>query len=127
MKLADKAADRPDIDLARESAPGAYVLLTDELVEADELTAEGEFPQFGHFLEVGRITSSESPLSSYKEQYIECPAALARFLVENVSLNDAFRIQSVQKVDGEWEYKCEFVELEESDDGISLAEAAGDD
>jgi hypothetical protein len=100
MKIADKAnTDTQDIDLARYSAARAYKLLTDELVEADELTPEGEFPQFGDFLHVGTTAGT---------QYIECPRALAAWIVDaGLSIGDGFRIRTVSKVDGEWEYQCE--------------------
>jgi hypothetical protein len=100
MKIQDKAnTDTQDIDLARYSAARAYKLLTDELVPADELTPEGEFPQFGDFLHVGTTAGT---------QYIECPRALAAWIVDaSLSIGDGFRIRTVSKVDGEWEYQCE--------------------
>jgi hypothetical protein len=110
MKLGDKAAETPDVDLARQSAPGAYRLLTDELTPADELTAEGEFPQYGDFLEVGRLGQTGDGVEVKGEQYIECPAGLAKWLVDEISVGDDFRVVSVQKVDGEWQYDCEQLE-----------------
>jgi hypothetical protein len=100
MKIQDKAeTPTEDIDLARYSAARAYKLLTDELVPADELTPEGEFPQFGDFLHVGTTAGT---------QYIECPRALAAWIVDaSLAIGDGFRIRTVSKVDGEWEYKCE--------------------
>jgi len=100
MKIQDKAeTPTEDIDLARYSAARAYKLLTDELVSADELTPEGEFPQYGDFLHVGTESGT---------QWIECPRALAAWIVETgLSIGDGFRIRTVRKVDGEWEYKCE--------------------
>lgn len=120
MNLKEKAADRPDVELAQESAPGAYRLSTLELVAADDVSEPGEFPAFGDFLEVERFDSGASLL-------VECPAGLARWLVNDldVSIGDAFRIRSVRKVDGEWQYDCE--PIDEDGDAISLAEAAGDD
>jgi len=100
MKIQDKAeTPTEDIDLARYSAARAYKLLTDELVPADELTPESEFPQYGDFLHVGTESGT---------QWIECPRALAAWIVEaGLSIGDGFRIRTVRKVDGEWEYKCE--------------------
>jgi len=100
MKIQDKAeTPTEDIDLARYSAARAYKLLTDELVPADELTPDGEFPQYGDFLHVGTETGT---------QWIECPRALAAWIVDaGLSVGDGFRIRTVSKVDGEWEYKCE--------------------
>jgi hypothetical protein len=100
MKIQDKAeTPTEDIDLARYSAARAYKLLTDELVPADELTPDGEFPQYGDFLHVGTETGT---------QWIECPRSLAAWIVDaDLSVGDGFRIRTVSKVDGEWEYKCE--------------------
>ena len=100
MKIQDKAeTPTEDIDLARYSAARAYKLLTDELVPADELTPDGEFPQYGDFLHVGTESGT---------QWIECPRALAAWIVDaGLSIGDGFRIRTVSKVDGEWEYKCE--------------------
>jgi hypothetical protein len=122
MKLEDKAADRPDVKLARDSAPGAYELLTDELVSADELTDEDEFPQFGDFLRVGR------PGADGAETHIECPAALARWLVgEGIEIGDVFRIRSVQKLDNEWSYQCEPVDDGLLEDAVGAKATADDD
>jgi len=100
MKIADKAnTTTEDIDLARYSAARAYKLLTDELIAADELTPEGEFPQYGDFLHVGTTAGT---------QYIECPRGLAEFIGDNeLQIGDGFRIRTVSKVDGAWVYKCE--------------------
>lgn len=105
MKLGDRNLDSPEVDLARQSAPGAYRLLTDELTEADDVTDEGEFPEFGWFIRVQGTGG---------EQYIEVPGGLEKWLLENeIGVDDAFRILSVQKVDGEWLYDCEQLEDED--------------
>mgnify|MGYP006287405629 CR=1 FL=1 len=101
MKLGDKAEETPDVRLARDSSPGLYQFVTDELVNADVLTGEEQFPQYGDFLEVGRPQSGATI-------FIECPQALAAWLVENeVETDDWFRITSVQKVDRRWQYSVE--------------------
>lgn len=122
MNLKDKAKDRPEVLLARQSSPGAYVIQSLELSGADELTEEGDFPQYGDFLKCHRAGTE-------KLVWVECPAALARFLVNEIDaeVGTCFRVRSVTKVDGEWEYNAEQVEVEEGDDGLTLAEAAGDD
>jgi len=123
MNLKDKAKDRPEVLLARSSSPGAYEVRSLELSGADELTDEGDFPQYGDFLHCHRAGTD-------KTVWVECPAALARFLVNDidVEVGDVFRIRSVTKVDGEWRYEAEPVDVERADDGsITLAEAAGDD
>lgn len=109
MDLEDKAEETPDIDLARQSAPGAYVLLSTDLTPADELTGEDTFPQFGDFLKVDRAAATEDghePAGA--EQFIECPHDLAKWLVDQGAEEGfAFRIKQVTKVDGEWQYDCE--------------------
>lgn len=113
MNLEDKARETPDIDLARQAAPGIYQLEGTELEPADDLSPEGEFPQFGDFLWVKTTTKGDLEEASFeKGQYIEVPQDLARWLVENVEQGDVFRVLSVQKVDGEWRYDCELVDVE---------------
>jgi len=115
MKLGDKAEESPDVDLARQSAPGVYRLKTDNLVPADVLTAEGQFPQYGDFLHVETTNGGSEPTWD-GEQFIECPQDLAKWLVEEVEIGDGFRIKQVTKIDGEWEYSCELVdEVEEAE------------
>jgi hypothetical protein len=123
MKLEDKAADRPDVKLARDSAPGAYTLTTDDLVAADDLTDEGEFPEFGDFLEVERPGAG-------RRCWIECPADLARWLVGHdldeserprIEIGETFRIRSVSKVDNEWSYECEAVADDVLEDALGVA------
>jgi len=108
MKLGDKAkqADQPEISLARQSAPGLYQLETDELIEADDLTEEGQFPQYGTFLKV-MTSNGGREITFDKEEYIECPSALAKWLVDTeIEIGEFFRIQSVRKIDGNWQYDC---------------------
>lgn len=115
MKIGDKAEESPEISLARQSAPGVYRLLNDELVPADELTAEGEFPEYGDFLKVETTTGGAEP-SWNREEYIECPQALAQWLVEHqeIASKKGFRIRTVQKVDGAWQYECEVLSNEDA-------------
>jgi len=108
--LDEKAQESPDVDLARQSAPGAYRIETWELTPADDISPEGEFPEYGEFLRV---------VSTGGEQFIECPQGLARWIVDaGLEERDGFRIRTVQKVDGEWEYDCEQL----SDDEVSKLE-----
>lgn len=112
MKISDKAEDTPDIELARQSAPGAYVLDGEELSPADDLTEEGQFPEYGDFLPVHRARATEDGWEpTGDEMWIECPQDLAQFLVEQeVEPQDGFRIKDVKKVDGTWQYNCEILE-----------------
>ena len=115
--LGDKAAESPEVSLAKQSAPGLYRLNADgediediDLVPADELTPEGEFPQYGDFLEVGvpSDTGTENP-SFDQTEYIEVPGALAAWLVEEAEPGAVFRIRQVVKIDGEFDYDIELV------------------
>lgn len=118
MKISDKAesADQPEVKLARQSAPGVYRLDTDELEPADDLTGEDQFPQYGDFLKVGHPTGGDNRFENHEEMYIECPADLARWLVEDeVEIGDHFRILDVWKDDGEWSYKCRMLEKPEEE------------
>lgn len=120
MNLKDKAAETPDVDLARDSAPGTYRLLTHELVAADDLTNQGEFPLYGDFLEVQQVGPGG------RERFIECPRGLAQWLVEHeLAISEAFRVRSVQKIDGEWSYDVERVPGEDGD--LNAADAMADD
>jgi hypothetical protein len=117
-KLGDKATETPEVQLVRQSAPGVYRLPDDgwsieaiELVPADDLTAEGEFPQYGEFLELETTNGGADPTVDSIE-FVECPEAFARWLVENGEPGEWFRIAQVRKVDGTWEYTIEEVEQE---------------
>jgi hypothetical protein len=110
--LGDKSADRPEVSLVRQSAPGLYrlpeveELAEVELVAADDLTPEGDFPEYGEFLEVEVTGGGENPRITGTE-FVECPSALARWVVENGEPGGWFRIRSVRKVDGAWQYDVE--------------------
>lgn len=107
MNIEEKARSSPDVDLARQSGPGVYRFETGDLEPADELTPEGEFPEYGDFLQVTERRGGT--------RFIECPAALAEWLVEQEPEPGGFwfRIQTVQKVDGEWQYHVEQLDDEE--------------
>lgn len=116
MKLGDRAAESPEVSLVRQSSPGLYRVPNSvesieeiDLVSADDLTAEGEFPQYGEFLEVQVTHGGPDPTVNGSE-YIECPGALAKWLVEEAEPGDWFHIQTVQKVDGEWQYELEIAD-----------------
>lgn len=99
--LDEKAQGSPEVALVRQSQASVYGLRELELSEADELTPEGEFPEWGDFL----------PVEHDRVDWIECPQALARWLIEEeLTEGDWFRIISVQKVDGEWVYDVERVD-----------------
>lgn len=113
--LEDKASESPEVSLARQSAPGVYRVEDTELLPADDLTPEGDFPEFGEFLEVTPAGSGVGWRDS--TEWIECPQALAKWLVENGAEEGfAFRILTVQKVDGSWRYECEELSEDELDE-----------
>lgn len=90
-------------------------MLSEELTAADDLTPEGQFPKYGDFLEVETTTGGSDPAWN-RTRYIECPEALAEWLVENIE--DAkelgFRIVSVKKVDGRWQYDVDVLDADEA-------------
>lgn len=105
MKLEDhaKGGDAPEVVLAADQPhrPQAE-LLSDELVPADEITPEGEFPQYGRFL---RVRAGGS------EEYWECPQSLAAMVIEKAEevetgvtglLVDVDQV--VKTPSGEWRY-----------------------
>lgn len=107
MKLGDKAeqSDRDEVRLARDSV-GAYRLESDELVPADEISADDEFPQYGDFLATRELRQVAGEVEVGEKVLVEVPGQLAKQLVEqDIGEGDGFRIQSVRKnAAGEWEY-----------------------
>ena len=107
MKLGDKAeqSDRDEVRLARDSV-GAYRLESDELVPADEISGEDEFPQYGEFLATRELRQVAGEVEVGESVLVEVPGQLAKQLVEaGIGEGDGFRIQSVRKnAAGEWEY-----------------------
>lgn len=126
MKLGDKASDSPEISLVRQSAPGLYRLRDGvssveevELQSADEVTPEGEFPEYGDFLPVVRVKSGDGEHLDRDEEFVECPSVLARSLVGwNVTSDDVWRLQSYRKVDGEWQLFAQLLD----EDGVVVEE-----
>lgn len=107
MKLGDKAeqSDRDEVRLARDSV-GAYRLESEELIEADEISGEDEFPKYGDFLVCRELRQVAGEVEIGDKVLVEVPGQLAKQLVEqNITEGDGFRIQSVRKnAAGEWEY-----------------------
>jgi len=106
MKIGDKAeqADQDEIRLARDST-GLYRLESEELVPANEISAEDEFPKFGDFLSCRSTTGGRNPEWNVPV-LVECPGSLAKQMVGlDLSEGNAFRINNVRKnASGEWEY-----------------------
>lgn len=107
MKIGDKAeqSDRDEVRLARDSV-GAYRLESDELVPAEEISGDDEFPKYGDFLACRELRQVAGDVEVAEKVLVEVPGQLAKQLVEaDISEGDGFRIQSVRKnAAGEWEY-----------------------
>lgn len=101
--IEDRATGSPDVSLARD-AHGAYRLEDTDLVSADEVTAEDEFPKFGKFIEVEQLTRTGKDNGT---AYVECPQGLAAGLVENdIGEGDSFTVRNAAKdVDGNWTFQ----------------------
>lgn len=96
--------DGPEIVLTSDlpQRPGSTIVSL-ELIDSDELTEEGQFPQHGSFLEV------ETP--DGETEYWECPGGLAAYVVavaeeQEVELETAILdVQQVSKTpSGEWRF-----------------------
>lgn len=109
--LSDKATETPDVTLAGNLLESAYELHEDdpELVPADDVTPEGEFPQYGDFMPVQEFSPYDG--TDRGETYVEVPQALARWLVENeISADDRWKVVQSRKVDGEWQFELETID-----------------
>jgi len=106
MDLSDKAQESPDVTLAGDLLESSYEVTETELVPADELTGEDEFPKYGDFLPAHEFSPYDG--TDRGETYIEVPQALAQIIVER-DLADGTRWKVVQsrKVDGEWQFEIE--------------------
>jgi len=102
--LADKAESGPDVTLAPDLLEGQYSYEDTELIGADELTDEGEFPQYGEFLPV----DERSPYDGgFREQtHIQVPTALAKWLIENTKPGDWWQVTEAKKVGGRWQIEA---------------------
>lgn len=92
---------------------------TTELVDADELTPEGEFPEYGEYLLCEeRSAVDHTPRG---EVYVEVCSQLAERLVE-IGTGRWWNVTGVEKVDGAWVVD---VEAGPKGDAMSLEDAAG--
>lgn len=96
MNLEDKAEASPTVFLTGSLTESEYELLTKELVAADDLTEPGQFPEYGDFLEVEEYSPVDGTPRGIA--FIECPSALARWLVDQeLEIGDRFRVTAVDK------------------------------
>jgi len=120
--LEDVASSGVDVILASELLESWYRLETTDVTEADDLSPEGEFPQYGRFLQVPEFSNIDG--AERGETHIEVPRNLAQWLVENADLGDLFEVMTCEKRDGEWFFDVELVGTE---DQTSLEAAAAMD
>lgn len=127
MNLEDKAKEQPTVHLANSLTESVYRLETTELVAADDLTDEDEFPKYGDFLE----TTEFSPVDGTERgvTFIEVPGALARWLVDNeAGVGDRFRVLGAEKQDdGTWSFDCSSEDGSQQKSLEKASEAMGDD
>jgi len=120
--LEDVASAGVDVILASDLVESWYRLETTDVTEADDLSPEGEFPQYGRFLQVTEFSNIDG--AERGETHIELPRHLAQWLVENADLGDRFEVMACEKRDGEWFFDVELVDTE---DQSSLEAAAAMD
>lgn len=107
MDLRDHASgDGPEVVRVRDlrNEPPRRVA-EGELYEADDLTPEGQFPQFGYFLRVEDDSADEG-------RYWECPSSLSGGIVEIADEKEIDVVGAVVDVvsvhknaDGNWRFQ----------------------
>jgi len=105
--LEDLASSAREVVRAKNAENVAYRLQDTESTDADEISAEGEFPQFGDFLDVVAVDSNGAPLGP---RWLECPGGLARELVEAelVEAGAEFQVVDSSKDEtGAWSFDIE--------------------
>lgn len=109
--LKDKArGDGPEVVLpADQPEEPPVVPLGMELYDCDDLTPEGQFPEFGEFLRVAPLVEDE--VEEDDERYWSTPKALAEVVVEQAEEHEVeptglvVSVDSVHKTPaGEWRY-----------------------
>lgn len=104
--LNEKATSARDVVRAGELDGVTYRLQTTELTDADDIGGDDDFPQFGEFLDVTAVDADHDDLGP---RWVECPADLARELVEaEVGAGDVFTVTDAGKTeDGAWTFEVE--------------------
>lgn len=113
MKLGDKAEEAPDVTLVDDILESYYQLQEDdpELTAASDLSPEGEFPQYGDFLEVHEKSPVDGTFRG--ETWLLIPQGLAQWLVEEkITSDDWWTVLDKQKDNGTWKFECEVIEDE---------------
>jgi hypothetical protein len=84
-----------------------YRLLDTDTTDADDISPEGEFPQFGDFLDVLALDGNAAALGP---RWLECPGGLARALVDGDLVSDDAQFQVVdasKDESGAWTFDIE--------------------
>jgi len=84
-----------------------YRLQDTDTTDADDISPEGDFPQFGDFLDVTALDGNATDLGP---RWLECPGGLARALVDKdlVAPDAQFQVVDVSKDDsGAWTFDIE--------------------
>jgi hypothetical protein len=103
--IADKADSGRDVVRAGEAEAQSYRIESEDLTEASAIGDSDGFPQFGDFLDVTAVDADGDDLGP---RWVECPADLARQLVEQDLAADGsvFVVESATKTqDGAWSFE----------------------
>lgn len=117
--LDDVAESGPDVVLTSGLVESVFALQEMAVYEADDVSPDGEFPQYGEFLRCDEFSPTDG--TERGETYVECPAALARWLVDEADVGDRWQVTEAEKIDDEWQITAEIVR---TDDQRSLETAA---
>lgn len=106
------------IRLASKNPVGEYKILhekDEDLVDADEISDEGKFPEYGEFLKVEWLNAGpEQQLTVGNDgmTYLECPAGLGIELERlEVEQGDKISVDRVVKDRaGNWSFTCSLLE-----------------
>lgn len=113
MKIEDHASGGgPEVVRVRDLRNEPPRTIVDgELYEADDLTPEGQFPQFGYFL---CVEDADAP---DEERFWECPTGLSAGILEIAEVEDLDVVGAVVDVvsahkdgDGNWRFQLAVAE-----------------
>jgi len=106
-EIEDLANQARTVVRAKNAEMTAYRLQDTDTVDCDDVSPEGEFPEYGDFLDVNAVNSDGQDLGP---RWLECPGGLARALVDQdlVEAGAEIRIASVDKDEtGAWTFEVE--------------------
>lgn len=105
--IEDLASTARAVIRAEDAANTPYRLEDTETTDADDISPEGQFPQFGEFLDVVALDGNAADLGP---RWLECPGGLARELVDGdlVEAGAQFQVVEATKDDsGAWTFDVE--------------------